>query len=107
MDTYTIFAVEHVQENMMQRHLQISQVCFMGLPTVIPPNSDCPLLLYEVKYISMRISELALHCTSHIGCPYSLDWTTGLDYWTGLLDWTTGLDYWTQNLPTKSRFLHS
>ena len=25
----------------------------------------------------------------------SLDWTTGLDYWTGLLDWTTGLDYWT------------
>ena len=21
----------------------------------------------------------------------SLDWTTGLDYWTGLLDWTTGL----------------
>ena len=25
------------------------------------------------------------------GCPggslYSLDWTTGLDYWTGLLDW--------------------
>ena len=20
------------------------------------------------------------------GCPYSLDWTTGLDYWTGLLD---------------------
>ena len=25
------------------------------------------------------------------GCLYSLDWTTGLDYWTGLLDWTTGL----------------
>ena len=24
-----------------------------------------------------------------------MDWTTGLDYWTGLLDWTTGLDYWT------------
>ena len=22
-----------------------------------------------------------------------LDWTTGLDYWTGLLDWTTGLTY--------------
>ena len=29
------------------------------------------------------------------------------NHWTGLLDWTTGLDYWTQNLPTKSRFLHS
>ena len=25
-------------------------------------------------------------------CLDSLDWTTGLDYWTGLLDWTTGLD---------------
>ena len=30
-----------------------------------------------------------------LGCLYSVDWTTGLDYWTGLLDWTTGLDYWT------------
>ena len=26
-----------------------------------------------------------------LGCPYSLDWTTGLDYWT-------------QNLTTKSHF---
>ena len=26
-----------------------------------------------------------------MGCLYSVDWTTGLDYWTGLLDWTTGL----------------
>ncbi|KAJ7986261.1 hypothetical protein DPEC_G00338110 [Dallia pectoralis] len=24
-----------------------------------------------------------------------LDWTTGLDRWTGPLDWTTGLDHWT------------
>ena len=24
-----------------------------------------------------------------------LDWTIGLDSWTGLLDWTVGLDYWT------------
>ena len=23
---------------------------------------------------------------SQFGCPYSLDWKTGLDYWTGLLD---------------------
>ena len=29
------------------------------------------------------------------GCQQSLDWTTGLDYRTGLPDWTTGLDYWT------------
>ena len=26
---------------------------------------------------------------------YSVDWTTGLEHWTGLLDWNTGLDYWT------------
>ena len=24
-----------------------------------------------------------------------MDWTTGLDCWTGLLDWTTGVDHWT------------
>ena len=24
-----------------------------------------------------------------------LDWTIGLDNWTGQLDWTVGLDYWT------------
>ena len=30
-----------------------------------------------------------------MGSHYSLNWTTGLDYWTGLLDWTTGLDYLT------------
>ena len=29
------------------------------------------------------------------GCLYPLDWTTELDYWTGLLNWTTELDYWT------------
>ena len=32
---------------------------------------------------------------AYLGGHYSADWTTGLDYWTGLLDWTTGLDYWT------------
>jgi len=30
-----------------------------------------------------------------VGKIKSLDWTTGLDYRTGLLDWITGLDYWT------------
>ena len=25
-------------------------------------------------------------CATVCGCPYSLDWSTGLDYWTGLLD---------------------
>ena len=30
-----------------------------------------------------------------LGYLHLLEWTTRLDYWTGLLDWTTGLDYWT------------
>ena len=36
------------------------------------------------------------------GRHYSVDWTTGLDYWTGLLDWTTGLDYWTGLLDSRN-----
>jgi len=24
-----------------------------------------------------------------------MDWTGGLDWWTGLVDWTSGLDWWT------------
>ena len=24
-----------------------------------------------------------------------MDWTGGLDRWTGLVDWTGGLDWWT------------
>ena len=24
-----------------------------------------------------------------------MDWTSGLDWWTGLVDWTSGLDWWT------------
>ena len=26
----------------------------------------------------------------------SLDWTGGLDWWTGLVDWIGGLDWWTE-----------
>ena len=32
------------------------------------------------------------------GCIHSLDWTTGLDYWTGLLDWTTHAQYSAANV---------
>ena len=24
-----------------------------------------------------------------------MDWTGGLDWWTGLVDWTSGRDWWT------------
>ena len=30
-----------------------------------------------------------------------VDWTGGLDWWTGLVDWTGGLDWWTD---TKNHF---
>ena len=33
------------------------------------------------------------HSTKH-----GLDWTVGLDSWTGQLDWTVGLDSWTGQL---------
>ena len=28
-----------------------------------------------------------------VGCLHSLDWNTGLEYWTGILDWTTGMEF--------------
>jgi len=41
------------------------------------------------------MEQLVSSSVTPLGCLESVDWTTGLDYWTGLLDWTTGLDYWT------------
>ena len=38
------------------------------------------LLKYAVVFYEVRI------CICEVGCHYSLDWTTGLEYWTGLLD---------------------
>ena len=33
-----------------------------------------------------------------------MDWTGGLDWWTGLVDWNGGLDWWTN---TKNHFYAS
>jgi len=41
---------------------------------------------------------MSLDTCAEMGWVQSLDWTTGLDYWTGLLDWTTRLDYWITEL---------
>ena len=36
----------------------------------------------------MRLNFLVMHImVKSMGCHYSLDWTTGLEYWTGLLEW--------------------
>ena len=33
-----------------------------------------------------------------------MDWTGGLDWWTGLVDWTGGLDLWTDICNVKNHF---
>ena len=40
--------------------------------------------------VKLTLVASAGHSTKH-----GLDWTVGLDSWTGQLDWTIGLDYWT------------
>ena len=41
----------------------------------------------------LSVTDSNLMTSQDLGCLYSLDWTTGLDYWTGLLDWTAGTEY--------------
>ena len=54
----------------------------------------------EVRYILgyIDIPWLKRHLLVYMGfvhgCLESVDWTTGLEYWTGILDWNTGLEYW-------------
>ena len=43
-------------------------------------------------------------CTCYKGSLQSLDWTSGLDWWTGLVDWTGGLDWWTDIFYAKNHF---
>jgi len=33
-----------------------------------------------------------------------VDWTGGLDWWTGPVDWTGGLDWWTDIFCIKNHF---
>ena len=54
--------------------------------------------------ISMSIS-IVLEFEPNMGVAiYSLDWTTGLDHWTGLLDWATGLTFDPKNRAYKALF---
>ena len=53
--------------------------------------SDIVFLLTIRKLTSNRRGNR--HSTKH-----GLDWTVGLDSWTGQLDWTVGLDSWTGQL---------
>ena len=50
-------------------------------------------LLRNLRRVYMYTSMVLVMIMADIGKGhhYSVDWTTGLDYWTGLLGWTTGL----------------
>ena len=75
-----------------------------GLDYWTHPN--CKIHLVQCRTEVKRTYSLSYFTnTAPFGWVQSLDWTTGLDYWTGLLDWTTGLldwttglDYWTTGL---------
>ena len=52
----------------------------------------------DVKHIT---SWLFVKDLSLLGSLQSLDWTSGLDWLTGLVDWTGGLDWWTDIFALK------
>ena len=56
-------------------------------------------------YIRTYVVVLSRVFDNSEGCHYSLDWTTGMEHWTGLLEWNTGLDYWTEFFPFLDIFL--
>ena len=47
---------------------------------ILDVNSFVDYICTLAPYLHLMYSLLIM------GCPYSLDWTAGLDYWTGLLD---------------------
>ena len=51
---------------------------------------DCSVILISHLF---HLSQEVVAFLAIAGCLHSLDWTTGLDYWTGILDWTTGLNF--------------
>ena len=60
----------------------------LGKPGLIEHASAIAI---EERQNNPRLGKSGLR--ENAGCNYLLDWTTGLDYWTGLLDWTTGLTF--------------
>ena len=58
-----------------------------------------------VKIVCNYFIKIAVRCESYLyGSLQSLEWTSGLDWWTGLVDWTGGLDWWTDIFCAKNHF---
>ena len=58
-------------------HMWITTVTTLQLDTHLHHHLLTPAHLVSHHQLSVCVC---------VGCIYSLDWTTGLDYWTGLLD---------------------
>ena len=55
----------------------------------------------SISFLSVRflsVVEIRLFLQAQYKTWTGLDWTVGLDSWTGQLDWTVGLDSWTGQL---------
>jgi hypothetical protein len=48
-----------------------------------PPSSPFIIGRYIAESCKLTVSQSA---SIFVGCPYSLDWTTGMDYWNGILE---------------------
>ena len=52
-------------------------------------------LSIRALFVTRRMSRICHYEQRRHSTKHGLDWTIGLDSWTGQLDWTVGLDYWT------------
>ena len=50
-----------------------------------------------LRKLCIQMGNLSLENLALEGSRQSLDWTGGLDQWTGPVDWTGGLDWWTHS----------
>ncbi len=102
----------------MQQSFNIVQSSHLSLPSSLSPSLSLSHI-HVCTHAGVHTHSLAYATEFYyvtkqlpLGSLYSLDWTTGLDHWTGPLDWTTGLDYWTglldspltPQIPTKMSY---
>jgi len=47
------------------------------------------MLTNQKDFVRQRVPGKCAHADycQHLGCLESVDWTTGLEYWTGILEW--------------------